>query len=70
MKSMCKLSSCGKLHCLAGSRGLNTDWQQDDMLSLTASEVGKQELVFPSEDVESDSTSPAVKLSCRQSFYH
>ncbi|MGH0144295.1 UNVERIFIED_CONTAM: hypothetical protein FKN15_005129 [Acipenser sinensis] len=54
-----------------GSQGsVNTDWQQDDMLSLTASEVGKQELAFLSEDVESDSTSPAVKLSCRQSFYH
>ncbi|MGH0128977.1 UNVERIFIED_CONTAM: hypothetical protein FKN15_040074 [Acipenser sinensis] len=39
------------------------DWQQDDTLSIgTSEEVGKQELAFPSEDVESDSTSPAVKL--------
>ncbi|MGH0149391.1 UNVERIFIED_CONTAM: hypothetical protein FKN15_025279 [Acipenser sinensis] len=42
----------------------STDWQQDDMLSIGFSEeVGKQELTFPSEDVESDSSSPAVKLS-------
>ncbi|MGH0129363.1 UNVERIFIED_CONTAM: hypothetical protein FKN15_043514 [Acipenser sinensis] len=39
-------------------------WQQDDMLSnATAEEVGEQELAFSSEDVESDSTSSAVKLS-------
>ncbi|MGH0133023.1 UNVERIFIED_CONTAM: hypothetical protein FKN15_035389 [Acipenser sinensis] len=46
-----------------GSQGAtSSDWQQDDMLSIVASEeVGEQELVFPSKDVESDSTSPAVK---------
>ncbi|MGH0137603.1 UNVERIFIED_CONTAM: hypothetical protein FKN15_004751 [Acipenser sinensis] len=42
----------------------SADWQQDDLLSLAASEeVGEQELALLSEDVESDSTSPAVKLS-------
>ncbi|MGH0137160.1 UNVERIFIED_CONTAM: hypothetical protein FKN15_035890 [Acipenser sinensis] len=41
----------------------SADWQED-MLSISASdEVGEQELAFPSEDVESDSDSPAVKLS-------
>ncbi|MGH0161263.1 UNVERIFIED_CONTAM: hypothetical protein FKN15_069445 [Acipenser sinensis] len=35
-----------------------------NILSITTShEVGKLELVFPSEDVKSDHTSPAVKLS-------
>ncbi|MGH0125175.1 UNVERIFIED_CONTAM: hypothetical protein FKN15_027568 [Acipenser sinensis] len=39
------------------------DWPQEDMLSITDSEeVGEQELAFPSEDLESDSTSPTVKL--------
>ncbi|MGH0120850.1 UNVERIFIED_CONTAM: hypothetical protein FKN15_024331 [Acipenser sinensis] len=48
-----------------GSQGaMSADCQQDDMLTLTASEeVGEQELAFLSEDVESDSTSLAVKLS-------
>ncbi|MGH0176729.1 UNVERIFIED_CONTAM: hypothetical protein FKN15_008487 [Acipenser sinensis] len=42
----------------------SADWQQDDMLSIAAlEEVGEQELAFLSVDVESDSTSPAVKLS-------
>ncbi|MGH0168512.1 UNVERIFIED_CONTAM: hypothetical protein FKN15_054880 [Acipenser sinensis] len=41
----------------------SADWQQQDMLSIAASdEVGEQELAFPSEDLESDSRSPAVKL--------
>ncbi|MGH0147902.1 UNVERIFIED_CONTAM: hypothetical protein FKN15_044142 [Acipenser sinensis] len=36
----------------------------EPVLSITTSEEGgEQELAFPSEDVESDSTSPAVKLS-------
>ncbi|MGH0145984.1 UNVERIFIED_CONTAM: hypothetical protein FKN15_007010 [Acipenser sinensis] len=35
-----------------------------DILSIAASEeADEQELAFPSEDVESDSASPAVKLS-------
>ncbi|MGH0148708.1 UNVERIFIED_CONTAM: hypothetical protein FKN15_043469 [Acipenser sinensis] len=43
---------------------MSADWQQDDASSIAASEeVGEQELAFPSEDVESDSMSPAVKLS-------
>ncbi|MGH0171834.1 UNVERIFIED_CONTAM: hypothetical protein FKN15_062192 [Acipenser sinensis] len=42
---------------------MSGDWQQDDMLSIvTSEEVGKEELTFPSEDVESDSTSPAVTV--------
>ncbi|MGH0137705.1 UNVERIFIED_CONTAM: hypothetical protein FKN15_040746 [Acipenser sinensis] len=39
-------------------------WTQEDILSIGDSEeAGEQELAFPSEHVESDSTSPAVKLS-------
>ncbi|MGH0115610.1 UNVERIFIED_CONTAM: hypothetical protein FKN15_037933 [Acipenser sinensis] len=42
----------------------SADWQQDDVLSIAAlEEVAEQELAFPSEDVQSDSTAPAVKLS-------
>ncbi|MGH0159232.1 UNVERIFIED_CONTAM: hypothetical protein FKN15_069527 [Acipenser sinensis] len=56
---------------LLGSQGaMSTDWQQNDALSLAASEeVGKQELAFPSEDVKQHI--PCVKaLPCWQSFYH
>ncbi|MGH0125210.1 UNVERIFIED_CONTAM: hypothetical protein FKN15_048895 [Acipenser sinensis] len=43
---------------------MSADWQQDDVLSIaTFEEVDEQELAFPSEDVESDRASPAVKLS-------
>ncbi|MGH0146661.1 UNVERIFIED_CONTAM: hypothetical protein FKN15_038603 [Acipenser sinensis] len=43
---------------------VSTDWPQEDKLSITTSEeVADQELAFPSEDVESDGTSPVVKLS-------
>ncbi|MGH0160057.1 UNVERIFIED_CONTAM: hypothetical protein FKN15_038484 [Acipenser sinensis] len=42
---------------------MSADWKQEDILSIAASdEVGKQELAFPSEDVESDNTSSLVKL--------
>ncbi|MGH0152753.1 UNVERIFIED_CONTAM: hypothetical protein FKN15_064432 [Acipenser sinensis] len=41
-----------------------TGWQQEDMLSINASdEGGERELAFLSEEVESDSTSPAAKIS-------
>ncbi|MGH0129769.1 UNVERIFIED_CONTAM: hypothetical protein FKN15_059453 [Acipenser sinensis] len=42
----------------------SADWPQEDILSFNISEeAGKQELMFSSEDVEPDTTSPAVKLS-------
>ncbi|MGH0182940.1 UNVERIFIED_CONTAM: hypothetical protein FKN15_014430 [Acipenser sinensis] len=42
----------------------STNWPQEDILSITTlEEVVKQEVAFPSEDVESDGMSPAVKLS-------
>ncbi|MGH0120011.1 UNVERIFIED_CONTAM: hypothetical protein FKN15_063825 [Acipenser sinensis] len=47
----------------------STDCQQEDMLSIAASEGGEQELAFPSEDVEIDGMSPVVKLSLSQNFY-
>ncbi|RXM33173.1 hypothetical protein EOD39_5641 [Acipenser ruthenus] len=55
---------------LEQQEAINTDWQQDDMLSIAASkEVGEMELAFPSEEVDSDSTLTAVNL-CRHSFCH
>ncbi|MGH0166397.1 UNVERIFIED_CONTAM: hypothetical protein FKN15_066726 [Acipenser sinensis] len=51
-----------------GSQGATSaDWQQDVGLSL-AEEMGEQELAFPSEDMESNSTSPVVKLSLSEEF--
>ncbi|MGH0129125.1 UNVERIFIED_CONTAM: hypothetical protein FKN15_038372 [Acipenser sinensis] len=60
LKLLCEHSAPSAPPVPLGTKGAaRSDWQQDDALSIATS----KELAFLSEDVESDSTSPAVRLS-------
>ncbi|MGH0137761.1 UNVERIFIED_CONTAM: hypothetical protein FKN15_064588 [Acipenser sinensis] len=64
------LHECSASPLPLGPQGVtDADRPQEDLVSIAAShEVGEQELAFLSEDVESNGTSPAVKLSLSAEF--